>query len=107
LDQIGGVISFKLQYDEKTGKSMGYGFCEFRDKEHAELAREKLNHQDFMGRKLIVGKRHGKKPFNTNPFIFTHFYIYYCFFDFYPFFFFLFFFFFFLNFLLIFFYFYR
>lgn len=60
LDEIGGVISFKLQYDEKTGKSLGYGFCEFRDKEHAELAIEKLNKQEFMGRNLILGKKHTK-----------------------------------------------
>eukprot|EP01091_Cochliopodium_minus_P015479 TRINITY_DN5528_c0_g1_i1.p1 TRINITY_DN5528_c0_g1~~TRINITY_DN5528_c0_g1_i1.p1 ORF type:complete len:331 (+),score=103.85 TRINITY_DN5528_c0_g1_i1:214-1206(+) len=66
LDQIGGVVTFKLQYDDKSGKSMGYGFCEFKDKEHAEMAIKCLNGGEFQGRNLIVGKKHGKKNRQEN-----------------------------------------
>ena len=60
FERIGQVISFKLQYNEKSGKPMGYGFCKYRDRENAEIAIERMNKFEFLGRQLIV-KRHTKK----------------------------------------------
>lgn len=36
--EVGPVVSFKLVFDRETGKTKGYGFCEFADAETAASA---------------------------------------------------------------------
>lgn len=38
LREVGPLVSFKLMFDRDTGKSRGYGFCEYADPETAASA---------------------------------------------------------------------
>jgi len=52
--QAGKVEEFRIIYDRQTGRSKGYGFCQFVDEETAKSAVDKLNNVEFQGRNLIV-----------------------------------------------------
>ena len=54
FSDVGPVVSFKLVIDRDTGKSKGYGFCEYRDKETAQSAMRNLNNYEMGGRNLRV-----------------------------------------------------
>jgi cleavage stimulation factor subunit 2 len=51
---IGPILAFRLLYDRDTGKSRGYGFCEFEDSEMASSAIRNLNGFEVSGRTLKV-----------------------------------------------------
>lgn len=38
MKEVGPVHSFKLMFDRDTGRSRGYGFCEYADPETAASA---------------------------------------------------------------------
>ncbi|KAI5148731.1 cleavage stimulation factor subunit 2 [Enteropsectra breve] len=42
LSAVGKVVSFRLMYDKSTGKSKGYGFCEYESPLIAETAMKTL-----------------------------------------------------------------
>ncbi|OQS54203.1 Cstf2 [Ecytonucleospora hepatopenaei] len=42
LSSVGRVVSYRHMYDKNTGKSKGYGFCEYESPEIAALALKKL-----------------------------------------------------------------
>ena len=46
-------------HDKESGKSKGYGFCEYHDKETAQVAMKNLNNVNFNGRQLRVGEASG------------------------------------------------
>lgn len=51
---IGPIVAFRLLYDRETGRSRGYGFCEYEDSEMAKSAIRNLNGYEFGGRQLRV-----------------------------------------------------
>ncbi|KAF7684577.1 Cleavage stimulation factor subunit 2 [Astathelohania contejeani] len=53
LSTIGKVVSFKMVYDRATGKSKGYGFCEYENPIIAEAAVQNLQ-ISFNGRSLKI-----------------------------------------------------
>ena len=57
---MGGVVNFRLKYDDKTGKPKGFGFCEYHDAETAASAVRNLNGAEFHGRNLRVSEDGGK-----------------------------------------------
>lgn len=55
FSQVGPVQMFKIVFDKETGKSRGFGFCEYFDAETAKSAIRNLNNYDLRGRVLKVG----------------------------------------------------
>jgi RNA recognition motif-containing protein len=54
LSMVGPVNNFRIVFDEMTGKSKGYGFCEYRDPETAASALRNLKSIDYNGRQLRI-----------------------------------------------------
>ncbi|KAI8887605.1 hypothetical protein K501DRAFT_175147 [Backusella circina FSU 941] len=52
--EVGPVTSFRLLFDNETGRPKGYGFCEFVDAETAASAVRNLNDYEIGGRQLRV-----------------------------------------------------
>ena len=50
----GEVIRFRIQFDPATGKTKGYGFCDFATAEGAQKAIQTLNGLEVSGRTLRV-----------------------------------------------------
>lgn len=63
FSQVGNVVSFRLLYDQNTGRAKGYGFCEYEDKETAMSARRNLNGTMVNGRPLRVDHTDSDKQF--------------------------------------------
>ncbi|KAI6191635.1 RRM domain-containing protein [Aphelenchoides bicaudatus] len=59
--KVGEVIGFRLMYDRETGRSKGFGFCEFIDQEMAASAIRIFNGYDFNGRPLRVDSAAGSE----------------------------------------------
>lgn len=47
---------FRIVYDRETGRSKGFGFCEFSDEQSATRAVETLNNFEIHGRNLRVDR---------------------------------------------------
>lgn len=58
----GQVVRVKIV--EKDGLKKGFAFVELDDVENAKKAKDALNEQDFMGRKLRIDYALPKKPMN-------------------------------------------
>ena len=56
FSRFGQVESAKVIMDRNSGRSRGYGFVEFAEKESADEAIEKMNEQEMDGRKLTVSQ---------------------------------------------------
>ncbi len=54
----GEVNEVKIITNKQTGQSKGFGFVTFTNEESAKVAIEKLNEQEFEGRKLRVSLAH-------------------------------------------------
>jgi cleavage stimulation factor subunit 2 len=54
FQEVGPVVSFRLVLDRDTGRSKGYGFCEYRDAAMALSAMRNLNGYEMNGRALRV-----------------------------------------------------
>jgi RNA recognition motif-containing protein len=54
LSMVGPINNFRIVFDELTGKSKGYGFCEYRDAETAASALRNLKSIDYNGRQLRI-----------------------------------------------------
>ncbi|VDK45017.1 unnamed protein product [Anisakis simplex] len=54
FSRAGTVLNVRLVYDRETGRSKGFGFCDFMDEASAQGAINTLNGADFNGRTLRV-----------------------------------------------------
>merc|ERR1711955_61674 len=54
FSEAGPVASIRIVYDRETGRSKGFGYCEFQDESGAHNALRKLNGYEFQGRNLRV-----------------------------------------------------
>ncbi|PIO71503.1 hypothetical protein TELCIR_06603 [Teladorsagia circumcincta] len=54
FSQAGNVTNVRIVYDRETGRTKGFGFCEFSDEAGAQNAVNTLNGTDFNGRSLRV-----------------------------------------------------
>ncbi|EKX46396.1 hypothetical protein GUITHDRAFT_70536, partial [Guillardia theta CCMP2712] len=54
FETAGPVLAFRLVLHPETGAPKGFGFCEFRDVESAEIAVRNLNNYEMNGRPLRV-----------------------------------------------------
>jgi cleavage stimulation factor subunit 2 len=61
LSAIGKVVHFRLVYDRETGKSKGYGFCEYESPLIAETAVQKLK-ISFNGRPVKINYAESDLP---------------------------------------------
>ena len=58
FSSVGQVLSFRLVYDQDTGRPKGFGFAEFADTDSAASAVRNLNGYEIMGRELRVDFSH-------------------------------------------------
>lgn len=58
FSSVGHVLSFRLVYDNDTGRPKGFGFAEFADTDSAASAVRNLNNHHIMGRELRVDFSH-------------------------------------------------
>jgi len=61
FQEVGPVVSFRLVIDRETGKTKGFGFCEYRDAETALSAMRNLNGYEMNGRALRVDYAENEK----------------------------------------------
>ncbi|KAA6413360.1 MAG: hypothetical protein FRX48_03106 [Lasallia pustulata] len=64
---VGQVLSFRLVYDNETGRPKGFGFAEFADTDAAASAVRNLNDYEIMGRQLRVDFSHEGGKEDTAP----------------------------------------
>jgi RNA recognition motif-containing protein len=62
FSEVGKVSSVKIVRDFNTNQSRGFGFVEMSTQEEAEAAMEKLNDQEFSGRRLRLDWAQERKP---------------------------------------------
>lgn len=62
FSEVGPVVDFHLVLDPATGKSKGYGFCEYSDAATAMSAMRNLNGREFQGRPLRVDFTEDRSP---------------------------------------------
>jgi RNA recognition motif-containing protein len=60
FSQFGGVDSVAVIVDRATGRAKGFAFVEMENEEAAQSAIQKLDGQEFEGRKLRVNEAQGK-----------------------------------------------
>lgn len=58
----GSVASARIITDRETGRSKGFGFVEMSNDDEAQSAIEKLNGQEYQGRKLVVNEARPQEP---------------------------------------------
>lgn len=61
LSAVGKVVSFRMMYDKSTGKSKGYGFCEYESPLIAETAMRTLK-ISFNGRPVKINYAENDLP---------------------------------------------
>ena len=54
FSMVGPVKSFRLVFDKTSGRSKGYGFCEYHDASTATSAMRNMHGREFQGRALKV-----------------------------------------------------
>jgi len=64
--QFGGVESVAVIMDRATGRAKGFGFVEMESDQAAQAAIQKLDGQEFEGRKLRVNEAQ-EKPRDAEP----------------------------------------
>jgi len=66
FSQFGGVDSVAVIVDRATGRAKGFAFVEMENDEAAQSAIQKLDGQEFEGRKLRVNEAQ-EKPASSGP----------------------------------------
>jgi len=67
VSKYGDIKKAVIVYDQKTGRSRGFGFATFHDKEDAVAAREKLNGAELEGREIRVDFSITKRAHSPTP----------------------------------------
>lgn len=67
LSAVGKVVSFRMMYDKNTGKSKGYGFCEYESPLIAETAMKTLK-ITFNGRPVKINYAENDLPQKSKEF---------------------------------------
>lgn len=62
FEHIGGVIGARVLTERATGRSKGYGYVDFENKELAEKAVAEMNGKEVDGREINVDMSNYKKP---------------------------------------------
>nr|CAH0110429.1 unnamed protein product [Daphnia galeata] len=60
FSEAGPVVSFRIVQDRETGRSRGFGFCEFQSPDSAQTAMRNLNGYELNGRSLRVDSANRK-----------------------------------------------
>ena len=60
FEGFGEVNRVKIITDRETGRSRGFGFVEYKNKEDGEKATNELNGKEVQGRSLIVNESRNK-----------------------------------------------
>ena len=63
FSKAGSVMSVKIVTDRQTGQPRGIAFVEMSTQWESRRAASMLNHQDFMGKNLLVKEATEKKGF--------------------------------------------
>jgi cleavage stimulation factor subunit 2 len=63
FSKAGNVISVKMVHDRQTGQPRGIAFVEMSTQWEGRRAVSMLNHQDFMGKNLLVKEAAEKRGF--------------------------------------------
>eukprot|EP00045_Choanoeca_perplexa_P004886 m.41273 g.41273 ORF g.41273 m.41273 type:complete len:329 (-) comp12821_c0_seq1:172-1158(-) len=58
--KAGEIVHFRVVLDQETGRSRGFGFCEYTDEASAETALRNLNNHEFKNRTLRVDRASNK-----------------------------------------------
>lgn len=66
LQTVGPVETFRLLIDKETGRSKGYGFCQFYNSEAASCAIRNLNGTVLFGRTIRIGHSDMTSVFSEN-----------------------------------------
>jgi cold-inducible RNA-binding protein len=61
FEEFGPLLSVKIATDRDTGRSRGFGFIEFEDREKAEQAINARNNADLDGKNLVVNEARPKE----------------------------------------------
>lgn len=61
FEEFGPLLSVKIATDRDTGRSRGFGFIEFEDREKAEQAINTRNGADLDGKNLVVNEARPKE----------------------------------------------
>lgn len=67
MSKYGDLKKAVIVYDQKTGRSRGFGFATFHDKEDAVAAREKCNGAELEGREIRVDFSITKRAHSPTP----------------------------------------
>ena len=60
FSEFGAVKSIKIITDRETGRSRGFGFAEFENREDAEKAITELSGKEILGRALTINESRPK-----------------------------------------------
>ena len=61
FNEFGAIKSIKIITDNETGRSRGFGFVEFENREDGESAIEQLAGKELHGRELVINESRPKK----------------------------------------------
>jgi cold-inducible RNA-binding protein len=61
FEEFGPLLSVKIATDRDTGRSRGFGFIEFEDRDKAEQAINSRNGADLDGKQLVVNEARPKE----------------------------------------------
>ncbi|EFA80084.1 hypothetical protein PPL_06906 [Heterostelium album PN500] len=54
LSEAGNVVWFRTVFDKMTGRSKGYGFCEYNNHDQALIAANTLNNRIYKARAIRI-----------------------------------------------------
>ena len=65
FEEFGAVVSASIITDRETGRSKGFGFVEMETAEDGQSAIDKLNGEEFNGRRVVVNEARSREAGST------------------------------------------